>query len=573
MHLTGIRSFNDLRGLTGSGPMPKPAGSVSAPPLARTQTLPDAGSMQRARGNFMRKFCGQPAAAAAPPPPPPDPNLAGLVRLRRQRMDSVALLLEQSPQSFADPAAAKRVFADLRRQMEHTAPDQKNFKKCEKELIEMLTGQLACAMPSGKMPRHEAKLRLQLATRLYREGVTSALNQQPWTAIERHFDVPSANGTVRYSSALTPAAEMKLGGHNIFQKNYRGQGVSSGSSKSTEHATNLWISEFHADGGQPLFRGVRHGICSPYGLKSKTAREAGALNRAREVATAALFLDQGKLDRAFKGETVDLKLSSTSLVTAVNIAGQTEGKQFADQLKAWQTLGGHNPCILPIRDGKGMLRQVKVNLEVAAFNFGVNEAALNLKVGWGQADKQNRLALHTLLGDDLHPGGVEGGWVGDYLRAEPAHPNAKVVAQLSAQIRDIWDGKAHHSDGGEPYKMAQRIAMLSHEIGIVPCYNCKSGKDRTGMLDSELKREAVQLHSGAGLSTPGQKLDEGQKRIFRDVLSNSGNLEIQIQNTGAPGNKVLKKESPIGNNLSLRERIGDPDAFDQAQGLSGSVKS
>ncbi|MES2741359.1 MAG: inositol phosphate phosphatase SopB [Pseudomonadota bacterium] len=560
----GMPYFPDPR-LPRSASMPARATPAAALPRAATAPQLDSGSMQRARDNFLRKFCGRPAE--------PDPGLADMVRLRQQRMDSVELLLANAPQSFADPAATKLAFADLRRELESIEPDQKSFKKCEKTLIDMLAGQLACSTPAGKMPRQEAKLRVQLATKLYREGVTAQLNQQPWHTIERHLNLPSAQGPTRYASTLTPAAQMKLGEHNIFETDYHGQGVACGSTKSTNHATNLWLSEFHAADGQPLFRGVRHGICSPYGLKNKTARQSGALNRAREVATAALFLDQHKLERALQGETVALQLSSTSLVTAVNIAGETEGRQFGEQLKAWHTLGAQQPCVLPIRDGNGVLRQVKVKLEVAAFNFGVNEAALNLKVGWGDADKQNKQALHTLLGDELHPGGIEGGWVGRYLSAQPAHPNAALVAQLSGQIRAIWDHKSHRSDGGEPYKMAQRIAMLSHEIGVVPCYNCKSGKDRTGMLDSELKREAVQLHQGAGLSSPGEKLDPQQQNLLRAVLGNSGNLDIQIRNTGAPGNKVLKKESLIGNNLSLRARIGDRAAFARNKGLSGLVKS
>ncbi len=386
---------------------------------------------------------------------------------------------------------------------------------------------------------------------------------------------------VGYTSRMTPAAQMKLGEHNIFAIDYAERGVSSGSSKNASHASNLWLSEFHVSNPagtagpateQALFRGVRHGINSAYGLKPGAERTMGAENRAREVVTAALYLDRDKLHRALAGEMVDLRISSTSLVTAANFPGlSTEGGQFEDQRKAWETLSKQSPCALQIRDADGMLKDVRINLEIAVFNFGVNEAALNFKAGWGKSDKQNLQGLRQLLGDDLHPGAAIGGWVGDYL-ANPATPkNAALVKQLSGQIREIWQQKSHRRQGGEPYKLAQRIALLSNAIDVVPCYNCKSGKDRTGMLDTELKRELVQLHGGAGLSAPGEKLSAENQRIFQQILDHSGNAEIQTANTGAPGNKVIRKHPGLGYSFSERLRVGDAAAIARISGLSSLV--
>ncbi|SQJ24844.1 secreted effector protein [Salmonella enterica subsp. enterica] len=116
----------------------------------------------------------------------------------------------------------------------------------------------------------------------------------------------------------------------------------------------------------------------------------------------------------------------------------------------------------------------------------------------------------------------------------------EVVNTLARQIKDIWKNNQHHKDGGEPYKLAQRLAMLAHEIDAVPAWNCKSGKDRTGMMDSEIKREIISFHQTHMLNAPGSLPDSGGQKIFQKVLLNSGNLEIQKQNTGGAGNKVLK---------------------------------
>lgn len=551
----------------------------------------------RVSANSEAKISGLPMYRAAATTVSGLPPVNDMLVLQTQRMNTVAQMLHNDKVSFPNPGAIK-AFVSLRLQMSTSTPASKDFKKCEKKLIALLAAYLAPepgkaaqgqTASSRLQARQQQKQQHKRASVLYRAAVVRSLNEQPWNRIEQRFDVAQTNGTVSFISRLTPAGQMKLRGRNIFARDYAGRGVSSGSTKNTGHATNLWISEFHASipgsnaatagtanpaAEQTLFRGVRHGICSPYGLREGAARTEGALNRAREVVTAALFLDPEKLQRALNGQVVDLKISSTSLVTATNFRDvSTEGKQFDDQRRAFETLSNASPCLLKVRDGRGLLREVKVNLKTAAFNFGVNEAALNFKAGWSKSDKQNLQALRLLLGVDLRPGLAPGGWVGEYLSQPASQKNAAVVRQLSDQIREIWQQKSHRRDGGEPYKLAQRIALLSNAIGVVPCYNCKSGKDRTGMLDSELKREMVQLFGGAGLSVPGEALTAQQQAVFRDVLAHSGNLDIQLKNTGAPGNKVLKSLSPYGNNLSLRQRIGDTAAFDLIRGLSSSVKS
>jgi len=549
---------------TQRGAVDQTAARPPQPPPQRAQTLDERrteGWRQRVR--FMQQLllsdAGKTEAHA---------DAQVIQELREHRFAATTRLLMQENSPFLDTVI--NAFAEFKEEMRKQQPGEKDFKKCEKRLIEMLAGHLPAEGKGQKAIDKNAKAKAKTKT-LYKQAVVDHLNAQQWEPINETFAYKGSS----YTSHLTPASRIKLGDHNVFKEDYQGKGVASGSTTCTNHATNLWISEFTAKNASsakatPLFRGIRHGILSPYGVKGKTERRAGAENRAREVVTAALFLDQKKLQAALAGNTVDLKLTSTSLVTAFNFRNQTEGKQISDQIKAWDKLSSEQPCTLQIRDADGSLKTVKINLQVAAFNVGVNEAALNMKVGWGPSDQQNEKALRTLLGDDLS---TKSGWVGEYLASQPEPGNAKVVRGLSAQIRQIWNDQSHHSDGGEPYKLAQRIALLSHEIGVVPCYNCKSGKDRTGMLDSELKREAVQLHSGGSLSTPAAKLTSEQQGMFRKVLANSGNLGIQKVNTGAPGNKVLKKLSAIGNNLSLRARIGSEEVFDKIRGASGAVKS
>lgn len=144
---------------------------------------------------------------------------------------------------------------------------------------------------------------------------------------------------------------------------------------------------------------------------------------------------------------------------------------------------------------------------------------------------------------------------------------------LADEIKQIWANKYHHSDGGDPYKIAKRIAIISYEIGVTPCWNCKGGKDRTGWMDTEIKH----LLSSRGLkpdAAHGRKLDKGSQSLLRVVALNSGNQEIQRYNTGAPGNKcfgMLNIFTRFFANLSLRQRLGDAYTTNRIKGFSDLV--
>jgi phosphatidylinositol-4,5-bisphosphate 4-phosphatase len=367
---------------------------------------------------------------------------------------------------------------------------------------------------------------------------------------------------------------MKMGSNDIFPTSYLDKGICSSSNTDTQHATNLWMSEITVPDkeGHPetLFRGIRHGILSPYGLKKgDSARQAGALARAQEVITAALYTKPELLTKALSGQEVSLDLVSTSLVTASSIG--KEDAMLADQMYAWQSLTQQTPLGLTVRDDQGELKQIKVNLNVVAFNLGVNEMALKVNLGWSVSDKFNAQALHQLLGPDLGASAPPGGMVGNYLKNNPV--NGPKVLELSQQLRKIFTDKSHHHDGGEPYKAAQRIAMLAYEIGAVPCWNCKSGKDRTGMMDAEIKREVISQHQGKPLSKPGRPQSKEDKALLQEVLVNGGNAEIQAYNTGVAGNKVIKFLPLPGMNLSFNDRIGNRQILKDTQGLSPLVKS
>ncbi|AXD72630.1 type III secretion system effector inositol phosphate phosphatase [Salmonella enterica] len=443
-----------------------------------------------------------------------------------------------------------------------TKQEEAAAKALKKNLIELIAKQQQSGLP--------AKEAYRLAAATFRDAQVKHLNSQPWQTIKNTL---THNGH-QYTNMRLPAADMKIGTQDIFPSAYQGKGVCSWDTKNIHHANNLWMSTVsaHEDGkDKTLFCGIRHGVLSPYDVKDPLLRQTGAENKAKEVLTAALFSKPELLTRALEGEAVNVKLVSVGLLTASNVLGK-EGTMVEDQMRAWQSLTQPGKMIhLKIRNKDGELQTVKIKPEIAAFNVGVNELALKLGFGLKTSDSYNVEALHQLLGNDLRPEAKPGGWVGDWLAQYP--DNYEVVNILARQIKDIWKNNLHHKDGGEPYKLAQRLAMLANEIDAVPAWNCKSGKDRTGMMDSEIKRETISLHQTHTLNAPGSLPDRSGQEIFQKVLLNSGNLEIQKQNTGGAGNKVMKNLSPEVLNLSYQKRVGDENIWQSVKGISSLITS
>lgn len=437
----------------------------------------------------------------------------------------------------------------------------------------MLINQLQSEFIKMGFSESEAK---KHARQAFAGGLRETLATRDWRTISTHFH---HNG-LRYGCTLVPAAEMKCGTTPIVDLPHATGGIPSSDTQITTHANNLWTTELHSleDGARPalLFKGVRHGILSPFGLAANSdVRFNGARNRALNVVTAALYARPDLLRDAEQGNVVSLTLASTSLVTGGH--GGEKG-MLEDQMLAWKNLNEEKVLHIPLRNARGEEYVARVKVEVAAFNFGVNELALKAKLGWHQADGYNLNAFKMLLGDNLAETSAPQGWAGRYLADNPTAANAHKVRVLCQQLKAIWADKSHHYDGGEPYKAALRVSLLAYEIGAVPCWNCKSGKDRTSMLDAELKREVVKMHQQNRallpqeqiVSTPGAPLARNEQQLLQAILRSGGNKEIQEYNTGAPGNKVIRM-LPWPINLSIRERIGDQQAYIDTKGLSNLV--
>ena len=333
---------------------------------------------------------------------------------------------------------------------------------------------------------------------------------------------------------------------------------------------------------------------------AETMRAQAGRDMASEMAVAALVADPDKLQRALDGKTVDVALSSISVLTPDslrNLAGKAKADErtmLNHQAAALGQLANRNPVELRVRDADGELRTVNVNVRLRQFNFGVNAGAVgraragpvsipsqtpgwrNL-MGWGFAMERNNPQLQQLFGEAN--ANELGGDVGDRLflmrreaeqltgelddiddyiamqegedthdldeeaaalRAQLASVNKRIETLDSAarQAKAIWASNDYRAGGGDPFKMVSRLALVGHAMGETPLFNCKSGKDRTGQLDAEVKFLAAAAdESGGSVPAPDESM-EAWRPVRNEFVFNTGNLEMQRLNTGLPGYKL-----------------------------------
>jgi hypothetical protein len=232
-------------------------------------------------------------------------------------------------------------------------------------------------------------------------------------------------------------------------------------------------------------------------------------------------------------------------------------------------------------------------------NYGVNQGAVTGVAGvhteevsgWHVSDTLNDAALHSLFGGNLtniagSRAGVLGERIGQLesrhrtdlqsalfalqshntsvLRSGGRNPeagNARRMAleaevkrlqsvpndtstplgsalELARQIGDIHREGAHRNAGSEPYKMPTRLAVLAGLLGVKVAFNCKSGKDRTGELDAEIKHFKLQMATTGKVPHYKRERTPEEIRHFHEVATNGGNFEMQQLNTGFTGYKL-----------------------------------
>jgi hypothetical protein len=388
----------------------------------------------------------------------------------------------------------------------------------------------------------------------FRDGVES----QPWVEIKHDLKLHIRNEDAIFQNTLTPVKELSP----QLAQSYTGiQGISSLSNTEPNHAVNLWRTSFQTPNAQIAFSGLRHGVHDAYDIKDPAERVAAADRKVSEFIQAAVqsapHLLKENADGSFTCDIV-----SASLLTPSKFNGEHE--MLAHQLEAYERAnqkGRSEGFQIEIPNAQGGYRTVTVRPNIIGFNSGVNGYALNhSSFGWERADAANRVAIQHFLGSGALDDPI-GGVVGEAITKLEAQQAAitdesqnqeklrlqnkvATIRVLAGQIKEIWNAEkssptSHHQVGKEPYKFPVRILALANEIGATPAFNCKSGKDRTGQLDVEVKDFYTHLYASEGrVREINHVRTESEVESFKKIFEDGGAREIQKFNTGIPGNKI-----------------------------------
>ena len=294
-------------------------------------------------------------------------------------------------------------------------------------------------------------------------------------------------------------------------------------------------------------------------------RNLASRKMSSEVLGAVIVSDPAKLNAALKGEIIDVTMNSVSLVTPdwlrsryMKDGSSDERRMLKQQVQGLQSLASEhspgNPLRLTIKDDNGQPKEIKVNLRVRTFNFGVNDYALAKTIlpanfpiwrnlmGWGFSADLNDPQLKELLGPRNRS--ELGGAVAEKLQQLEQSTDPKMqkrailLKEAAIQAKGIWKNRSFWSGNNEPYKMVSRLALTSHLMDESTLFNCKSGKDRTGQLDAEVKYLAAVGHATGHIPEPDIAHTAESRKMRTAFTLDAGNMEIQRMNTGLPGYKL-----------------------------------
>ncbi len=288
-----------------------------------------------------------------------------------------------------------------------------------------------------------------------------------------------------------------------------------------------------------------------------------------------------------------------------------EQSMWRDQLQAWKDLTATGEVRIPrprrgedgrLRDESGCLRTVdagardamlRVRFEVAASNVAVNkwgtrgEASEYLLGFNAESDRTNRPTLEKILGAPpaewaqwpprLPQSLKKDSWLGAYLYASKEQvPDAerRILCTLASQIARIYTSRAHLQAGDDPYKLATRLLVLTNRLQgldgappVVTLVNCKSGKDRTSVADTEAQQMALEIATTGKVPPLDEPVTELRSRQLGVLHEAGGSRPLQAWNTGMSGTK-LKQPA-----LYRRFLLDTKDRIEAFLGLSKYTKS
>lgn len=378
-----------------------------------------------------------------------------------------------------------------------------------------------------------------------------------WETIKNKFKfIDNQGNSHQFESTSTPARELSVFKY-LSKDGIRG--ISS-NDKESEHLLNAWETKLENSKGEVVIKAIRHGCTK--GIQSRT----------EELLQFAMVEQGCNLEELQENQEVSVKLSSAQLLTHTNIAG--DGNMGIKQAKELQKYVTENGAAIKITKPNGGTVTVNLKLDLLTFNFGVNMQAC---WGLGRPKEENELnreslekligkdflnfrndSLITAIGDFENAGGPDANSeLGKKLHSIDEAINAannsnqdnnqeveklkkerEILITLAKQIKSMWVNGTHKPKESGPYAMPARVAYLSYKLGYLPSFNCKSGKDRTGLMDAELKNLAAYIEANGKVPPLYGKFNKTDRKNLTTIHTKCGSPEILFACMGIMGTQT-----------------------------------
>lgn len=384
-------------------------------------------------------------------------------------------------------------------------------------------------------------------------------------------------GTVGSENEKTTITATPIG--NYFEYEDGKRGISSRSANTSKHAANVWINKVEAGecdkNKKPLFSAVR--FANTRGKKTATKELLLAMAlQSCNFNTETLFDTSQNKPYKFSVSNIQLLSPTSNFLKKFGFDGDMPFKQM-DRIKK---LCNGDQIKLVLEDSNGIKRPIylKPDKDPVLFNFGSNDVHyskfLSLLTNKSKTYKRNLESMQTLFGknfekDENFPKDSK---VGMYLAkagkkvtkakeairkaeetkndevakaakkakaaAKAAAKNKEIVETLSRQIVNMWKetkGKGYNDDR---FGIQSRLSVLLYYLGYQVSFNCKSGKDRTGIMAVESNFIVQKINSTGKVPDYKKELDGEDKKLLRELYKASGIDQITSSCTGFRGTKT-----------------------------------
>jgi phosphatidylinositol-4,5-bisphosphate 4-phosphatase len=124
--------------------------------------------------------------------------------------------------------------------------------------------------------------------------------------------------------------------------------------------------------------------------------------------------------------------------------------------------------------------------------------------------------------------------------AEVSDADKRVVLQLALQVAYLENSGQCRKNSSNPYAIQSRLCLLLYKLGVAVAYNCKSGKDRTGVNNLEINALAMETVLSGGLVPDPYAMTAERRERAAWLLNGTGCLEVSRDCTGVLGLKIVE---------------------------------